>query len=276
MLIIADEAPGIEADIWDAIEGIRAGGNVHVLELGNPVIPSGHFYDSFTRNRSIYRTISISAFDTPNLQHVDGRPLTAEELMAMSVQELAYCPFPSLITREWVAERFRIWGPKHPKYVARVLGEFTSDDPPAYFPFPGLSGPGACPPNGTTRSPATWLGHPSGNRCCWCRRRPTTVLTARIGGMILGQRFWSEADPRGAVLAELSHIRAGRYRLPLGTTVADTVRRQVCNHGPTLLPDRTDPNVWQKANADLHRSLLDLGGACSRAERVPLALGELR
>jgi hypothetical protein len=57
---------------------------------------------------------------------------------------------------------------------------------------------------------------------------------------------------------------------------AATVRRQVCHHGPTLLPDGTDPNVWQKANADLHRSLLDLGGACSRAERVLLALGELR
>ena len=57
---------------------------------------------------------------------------------------------------------------------------------------------------------------------------------------------------------------------------AATVRRQIRHHGPTLLPDGTDPNIWQKANADLHRSLLDLRGACSRAERVPLALGELR
>ena len=57
---------------------------------------------------------------------------------------------------------------------------------------------------------------------------------------------------------------------------AATVRRQVCHHWPTLLPDGTDPNVWQQANADLHRSLLDLRGACSRAERVPLALGEVR
>jgi hypothetical protein len=70
--------------MWDAIEGIRAGGNVRVLELGNPVIPSGHFYDSFTRNRSIYNCISISAFDTPNLHHPDGRPVSEEELLAMS------------------------------------------------------------------------------------------------------------------------------------------------------------------------------------------------
>ena len=93
VLIVADEAPGIESDIWDAIEGIRAGGNVHVLELGNPVIPSGHFYDSFTRNRSIYNCISISAFDTPNLQHLDGRPVTEEELLAMSPRNWPIVPF---------------------------------------------------------------------------------------------------------------------------------------------------------------------------------------
>src|ERR1700722_18082136 len=38
LLIIIDEAPGINADVWQAIEGIRAGGNVHLLVLGNPTI----------------------------------------------------------------------------------------------------------------------------------------------------------------------------------------------------------------------------------------------
>ena len=33
VLIIIDEAPGVEADIWDAISGIRAGGVVHVLAI---------------------------------------------------------------------------------------------------------------------------------------------------------------------------------------------------------------------------------------------------
>jgi hypothetical protein len=36
VLIVIDEAPGVKADIWEAVEGIRAGGDVRVLALGNP------------------------------------------------------------------------------------------------------------------------------------------------------------------------------------------------------------------------------------------------
>jgi len=219
VLIICDEAPGIEMEIWDAIEGIRAGGNVRVLELGNPVVPSGHFYDSFTRSRSIYKNITISAFDTPNLQHSEGRPLTIEELLEMSPEELACCPVPSLVTREWVRERYKIWGPRHPKYVSRVLGEFPADDPSSVYPL-------------------AWIER--------AKREPTepqqiealqsvvqigidvagagddeTVLTARVSGIILEQCFWSDADPRGKVLAALNRIRNGKYRM--GMIIVDTI-----------------------------------------------------
>jgi hypothetical protein len=51
VLIVVDEAPGVKADIWEAIEGIRAGGDVRVLALGNPTIASGPFHDAFTSNR---------------------------------------------------------------------------------------------------------------------------------------------------------------------------------------------------------------------------------
>src|SRR5271157_5013240 len=54
------------------------------------------------------------------------------------------------------------------------------------------------------------------------------------------------------------------------------VRRQIRNHGSALLPDGTDPDVGQQTNTDLHRSLLDLRGTRSCAERVLLAFGELR
>ena len=221
VLIVADEAPGIESDIWDAIEGIRAGGNVHVLELGNPVIPSGHFYDSFTRNRSIYHCISISAFDTPNLQHPDGRPVTADELLAMSAEQLSHCPFPSLVTRAWVRERLQIWGPKHPKYIARVLGEFPSDDPASVFPLSWIERARRDPSEAELKQAKNHriqVGIDVAGAGA-----DETVLTARVGGIILGQRFWSEADPRGSVLRELSEIRAGKYDYPLGPIVVDTV-----------------------------------------------------
>jgi hypothetical protein len=220
VLIVADEAPGIDADIWDAIEGIRAGGNVHVLEMGNPVIPSGHFYDSFGRNRSIYKCISISAFDTPNFQTVDGRTITEEELIAMTPEELAYRPFPSLVTREWVRERLKVWGPKHPKYIARVLGEFPSDDPASVYPLTWIERARREPTEAELRQAAS-LSIQVGIDVAGAGD-DETVLTARVGGIILAQHCWSGADPRGPVLAALSRLRSnGRYRL--GTIVVDTV-----------------------------------------------------
>src|SRR5665213_2193486 len=38
VLIILDEAPGVRAEVYEAVEGIRAGGHVRVLALGNPTI----------------------------------------------------------------------------------------------------------------------------------------------------------------------------------------------------------------------------------------------
>jgi hypothetical protein len=37
---------------------------------------------------------------------------------------LADAPAPYLVTRRWVKERYQRWGPNHPMYRARVLGEF--------------------------------------------------------------------------------------------------------------------------------------------------------
>jgi hypothetical protein len=222
VLIVADEAPGIAADIWDAIEGIRSGGNVHLLELGNPVVPSGHFYDSFTRSRSIYNCISISAFDTPNLQHeTEGRPLREDELLDMSAERLAWCPFPSLITRSWVWERLIVWGPKHPKYLARVLGEFPEDDPGSVFPLSWIE---------RAKRDATEAEIKESHRHVIQvgidvagAGADETVLTARCGGLILLQKFYADADPRGPISRELSQIKTGSLGHRLGIVVVDTV-----------------------------------------------------
>jgi hypothetical protein len=118
ILVIADEAPGIEADIWESVEGIRAGGKVTVLELGNPTVPSGHFFDNFRHPDSV-ECITISAFDSPNLAGV-----TIEQLLTMSEAELDYAPWPLLTSRRWVKDRYLRWGPGNPRYISRVLGEF--------------------------------------------------------------------------------------------------------------------------------------------------------
>jgi hypothetical protein len=101
ILIVVDEAPGIDAEIWNAIEGILAGGQVHVLMLGNPTIPSGPFYAAFTSQRQLWNCLTIDAFDTPNLKGV-----TLDGLLGMDDEELAINAVPYLIDRRWVREHY--------------------------------------------------------------------------------------------------------------------------------------------------------------------------
>jgi hypothetical protein len=121
VLIVVDEAPGVKGEIWEAIEGIRAGGDVHVLALGNPTIASGPFYDAFVTNRDGRQTFTISAFDSPNLAG-----LTLDELLALLEAELDRNVRPYLVTRRWVREKYHEWGPGHPLWEARVLGQFPT------------------------------------------------------------------------------------------------------------------------------------------------------
>lgn len=221
VLILADEAPGIEADIWDSIEGIRAGGQVRVLELGNPVIPSGHFFDSFTRSRAIFNCISISAFDTPNLQHeTEPRPLTIEELLSMPDEQLDYSPFPALITRRWVKERYQVWGPDHPQYQSRVLAEFPTQSPYAVYALDWIEKAKREPTEKeleAARGGSIQVGIDVAGA-----GDDETALCARVNGIILHQQAWHDADPRGAVsrlISELQHHKL--YRL--ASVVVDIV-----------------------------------------------------
>jgi hypothetical protein len=200
ILIIADEAPGIRADIWDAIEGVRAGGEVHVLMLGNPVIPSGYYFNAFDRGRTIWTTFTISAFDTPNLAGI-----TLEQLLAMSEDELAHPPAPYLVTPRWVKERALTWGPKHPMSLARVLGEFPTQSAYSVFSLELIER--------AKRDPSTdeieklkILPIQVGIDVAGTGE-DETVLVARSGGAILETHAFAEHDPRGRVLQVLGRLK---------------------------------------------------------------------
>jgi len=126
VLIIADEAPGIESGVWDAIAGTMAGGKVHIVMAGNPTLPSGAFYDAFTRERELWNCISIDAFDSPNLKGI-----RLDELLQMERSEgglLDQNPVPYLVTRRWVFDQYKAWwhgdGRSSPNWVSRVRGQF--------------------------------------------------------------------------------------------------------------------------------------------------------
>lgn len=210
VLIFCDEAPGIDGDIWQSIEGIRASGHVRVLMLGNPTVPSGRFFDAFTRDRAITSCISISAFDTPNFQAPDGHTITEDELMAMDKDELNFAPYPELISRSWVKERLIVWGPKHPQYLSRVLAEFPQNDPYSVFELSWIEAAKRDPTPDEIRR-ANQIGVIQVGIDVAGAGADETTMCVRVGGIILEQHAWPDPDPRGAVTAALVRISQGKY-----------------------------------------------------------------
>ena len=189
VLFVIDEAPGVLTDIYEAMEGIRAGGDVRVLALGNPVISSGPFYDAFASQLEGWNQITISAFDTPNLAGV-----TLEQLLAMSDEELDQNPNPSLTTRRWVKEKYYEWGLRHPLWESRVLGNFPTESEDALLSL-------------TCLEKAKLRTEGDGEVCAGLDvagpGEDETVLCVRRGPRIVLLRAWAEKDSRGAVVAAL-------------------------------------------------------------------------
>lgn len=106
LLFILDEASGIPEDIFQAIEGNRAGG-ARLILFSNPTRTSGTFFDAFGTKREFWHPIHISSEETPNA--VEGRIV-----------------IPGLATREWIDEKRREWGETSPFYQVRVRGDFPA------------------------------------------------------------------------------------------------------------------------------------------------------
>ena len=105
VFIVVDEAEGVGDEIYEAVESVMTSADPLLLLIGNPTTMTGAFRRAFHEERQIYRTITISALDSPNVQA--GRVV-----------------IPGLTTPRWVDERREIWGEENPVYRARVLGQF--------------------------------------------------------------------------------------------------------------------------------------------------------
>lgn len=198
ILVVIDEAPGVRGVIWDAIEGMRAGGEVKILALGNPTNAGGPFYDAFTKDRDLWATHTISAFDTPNFQGCD-----LESLLQMTDDELDDNERPYLVTRRWVYERFRMWGETHPMWEARVLGNFPRQSEDALISLAWLEKAALAeykerPKGKTELSAGIDVAGPGENE---------TVLVVRNGGNIIDMKHWPTADARGEAVAALRQYK---------------------------------------------------------------------
>lgn len=114
LLIVLDEAPGVPTPIWDGVEGMMSGVNVHLLCIGNPVERSGPFYQGC--RSALTNTVHVSAYDHPNVVH----------------QRVIY---PKAVAPGWPEERRQVWGEDHPLYLSRVKGEFPDEGDDTLIPL---------------------------------------------------------------------------------------------------------------------------------------------
>jgi hypothetical protein len=210
-LIIADEAPGIESGIWDAVAGTTAGGDVHTIMAGNPTIPSGAFFDAFTKDRGLWNCFTIDVFDSPNLEGIG-----LEQLLGMDPAEggpLDRNPFPYLVTKRWVYDQHHSWwhgsDGSSPQWLSRVLARFPDQATNALIKMVWLERakqPALQTPAGDAGSSPLVAGVDVGGGesetvvyVCECkhdRRR------------IIGMGAWRGEDTRGQVVNFLNQFRS--------------------------------------------------------------------
>lgn len=101
VLVIIDEGSGVPDDIYEAIEGLLTGDNTRLVVIGNPLRPSGKFYQAFKTG-------------TEGRIHIDG-----EEV----VKYAGGCP--GLISQSFLDEQRQAYeAGNNPFYLPRCRGEF--------------------------------------------------------------------------------------------------------------------------------------------------------
>jgi len=118
MLLVVDEASGVDDAIYEASEGFLTAEGARVLLIGNPTRTTGTFYRAFKPD-SGWNRVHISAFDSPNFTGEEVHPDAAR----------------ALVTPEWAADAATQWGIDSPAYKIRVLGNFAETTGRQYFQF---------------------------------------------------------------------------------------------------------------------------------------------
>jgi phage terminase large subunit len=113
LLLVMDEAPGVDPKIYEAAQGILTQAHSKALLIGNPTSASGPFFDCF--KSKLWNTFHISCYDSPAIRDPEG--------------------FPSLTTQKWIDERKEHWGENSPMFQSRVLGEFPIEGEDTLIPL---------------------------------------------------------------------------------------------------------------------------------------------
>lgn len=110
MLLIVDEASGVDRAIFEAAEGFMTGEHARVLLIGNPTQMAGQFYDAHHSERALWNCLHVNVLESPNF--------TGEKVPADVARQLP--------AKEWVEDKKVKWGEGSPIWDVRVEGKFNS------------------------------------------------------------------------------------------------------------------------------------------------------
>jgi hypothetical protein len=216
VLVIVDEASGVEEPIFDAIDGVLTGAEARLLLIGNPLHSAGRFYDS--HRKGTWKRFSISAKESPNVKGRNLRIVAERERPA---------EFPGLVTARWVWERRQDWGKDSPLFQSRVLGRFPDQATDALIRLSWIEEAIA---RGKKRAGVSDERVEAGAdiaRFGGCE----SVLCIRQGPRVLLLRGWRDADlsvTRERLMASCEELGVAVLRVDaagMGAGVADELRR---------------------------------------------------
>jgi hypothetical protein len=113
LLLVMDEAPGVDPKIYEAAQGILTSRGAKALLIGNPTSASGPFFDCFSNK--LWTTFHISCYDSPAIRDPEA--------------------YPTLTTQKWIDERKEEWGEHSPMFQSRVKGEFPLEGEDTLIPL---------------------------------------------------------------------------------------------------------------------------------------------
>lgn len=118
ILIIVSEAQAVAHSTFLQTRGLLTSSNSRILELGNPMVEYGDFYDHCTDPARGYYVIKLSCFDSPNV-------IAGKKIM------------PGVVEKEFIdMMRDEVRGDEtDPEWQSRVLGEFPQQSNTAWIPL---------------------------------------------------------------------------------------------------------------------------------------------
>lgn len=136
VLVIVDEACGINESLWTAIEAITTTGDARILAIGNPDDPNTYFGKIFNNSKysSQWALHTISAFDTPNMTQPFINDKHSEFYNRAQMDKDFPDELRSLMLQPEKVDSWREqWGEEDPRWKAKILGEFPDQSENSLF-----------------------------------------------------------------------------------------------------------------------------------------------